>query len=59
MSKSDGRTGAVQVSPDDFLPDASSEPVTAPSAARVWRPSPERVVWSWPYPDERLVEDLG
>ncbi|MBT8338069.1 MAG: ATP-binding protein [Gemmatimonadetes bacterium] len=32
---------------------------SAPVAIRPWRPSRERVVWRWPQPEDRLLEDLG
>ncbi|MEK9502091.1 DnaA ATPase domain-containing protein [Gaopeijia maritima] len=48
------------VSPEDFLPDpVGGDWHEAPASNRNWRPSPERVVWRWPNPDERLVEDLA
>lgn len=48
------------VSPEDFLPDpVGGDWSAAPASNRNWRPSPERVVWRWPSPDERLVEDLA
>lgn len=51
---------AAATDPGDFLADLP-EPASAPAALtfRGWRPSPERVVWRWPRPEERLVEELG
>ncbi len=50
----------VEVTPEDFLPDplGADMEFTAPTS-RAWRPSPEKVVWRWPKPEERLVEDLS
>jgi chromosomal replication initiation ATPase DnaA len=49
----------LEVTPEDFLPDPlGTEVEVSTPASRVWRPSPEKVVWRWPYPEERLVEDL-
>ena len=36
-----------------------ADPGGAPVAVRPWRPSRERVVWHWPDPEDRLMEDLG
>ncbi len=53
----------VEVEGDRMDPDAA-ERVPDPSAGlegrtgRGWRPSPEKVVWEWPYVEERLVEEL-
>lgn len=50
----------LEVSPEDFLPDPMGTPTAAATPAnRAWRPSPEKVVWRWPHPEERLVEDLS
>ncbi len=46
------------LTPDDFLPAVTAAPSDEAPAVRGWRPSPERVVWRWPYPDDRLSEDL-
>lgn len=50
----------VEVTPEDFLPDPLGHEMefSAPTS-RAWRPSPEKVVWRWPNPEERLVEDLS
>ena len=50
----------LAVAEQDFLPDplGASDEASAP-VNRAWRPSPERVVWRWPHPDERLVEELS
>ncbi len=49
----------MKVTPEDFLPDPlGTELEVSTPASRAWRPSPEKVVWRWPHPEERLVEDL-
>lgn len=70
LDLSDGRGGLFfeaeeegrqpSVTPEDFLPEpAVRDRGESPVATRNWRPSPERVVWRWPHPEERLVEDLA
>lgn len=54
------RKSRMEVTPEDFLPDplGTALEVSTPTS-RAWRPSLEKVVWRWPHPEERLVEDLN
>lgn len=52
-----GRDVSEKEAPDPTEASADDEEPEAPVAGD-WFPSPERVIWEWPRPEERLVEEV-